>query len=119
MVLSTIRRAFFLPVFLYLRPKLIKHYGYANGLINLYFFGSITHSLFAFNEAFMPMLRMAAPFTFIEVLLLPAILKLFKRNYTKHLFLVFLFFYGLMKYASTLATYPTAYIPYRSIFGTL
>jgi hypothetical protein len=117
MLLSMVKRMFFVFLFLLLRRKLVNNYTYAAGLINLYLLSNIIYSLFGFNEAFIPMTRMVTPFLFIEVLLIPSMLKLFKNNYTRY-FLLFLFLlYGLMKLTSSLNTYPDAFMPYRSILG--
>jgi hypothetical protein len=117
MVLSMAKRFVFVFVFLIIRRKIARKYVYANGLINVYLVANIIYSLFAFNEAFIPMTRMVTVFLFIEVLLLPPILKLCKNNHTKYMLLLLFFLYGLMKLNSALTTYPDAYMPYRSIFS--
>jgi hypothetical protein len=116
MILSFAKRMMFVALFLILRPKLVQKYSYANGLINVYLVSNIIYSMFAFNEAFAPMARMVTPFLFIEVLLLPPILKICKYAHTKYILLFVFLIYGLMKLNSGLSAYPEVFIPYRSIF---
>ena len=116
MVLSMAKRFVLVLVFLIIRRKIASQYAYAEGLINIYLVSNIIYSLFAFNEAFAPMARMVTVFLFIEVLLLPSLLKLCKYNHTKYILLLLFFLYGLMRLNSALTIYPDAYMPYRSIF---
>jgi hypothetical protein len=117
MLLSFAKRIIFVVLFLILRPKIIKKYIYANGLLNIYLVSNIIYSLFAFNEAFTPMARMVTVFLFLEVLLLPSLFILCKHNYTKYIIFLLFFIYGIMKLSSSLSTYPDSFIPYRSILN--
>lgn len=117
MLVSMIKRVSFVFIFLVIRRNIARQYVYADGLINIYLVSNIIYSLFAFNEAFAPMTRLVTVFLFIEVLLLPSILKLCKDNNTKYMLLLLFFLYGLMKLNSGLTTYPEAFMPYRSIFS--
>jgi len=115
MIFSFIKRMVFVALFIILRPKLIQRYSYANGLINIYLFSNVIFSLFAFNEAFAPMARMVTPFLFIEVLLLPVIISLYKDAHIKYIIFLLLYIYGLVKLNSAISAYPELYTPYRSI----
>ena len=117
MLLSMAKRVIFVFIFLYLRRKISEQYVYADGLINVYLVANIIYSLFAFREAFAPMARMITPFLFIEVLLLPVILKIYKKTSTKYILLLLFFLYGLMKLNSAISGYSDMYIPYRSILS--
>jgi hypothetical protein len=115
--LSVIKRMVFIPFFLILRRKLIKtNYEYMNGLINLYIIGNIIYMLFIFDEAFSPLKRMTTPFLFIETIVMPSLLLIFRKQYSKYLFLILLMLYGLIKLNTALRGYPDAYMPYRTIF---
>jgi hypothetical protein len=114
-ILALAKRMVMIPVFLIFRKKLCMNSSYADGLINLYCFGNVFYLLFAMNINFTPLQRMSTPFIFLEIFLLPLIIKIFKTKSIKFIYLNLLLLYGLSKLYSILHTYYDLYIPYKSI----
>jgi hypothetical protein len=116
-ILALIKRMFLIPIFLVLRKKINISNDYANGLLNLYLFGTVFYLLFAMNINFAPLQRMSVPFVLLEIFLLPIILKIIRAKYMKFIYLDLLLLYGLTKLYSALNAYYDLYVPYRSILG--
>jgi hypothetical protein len=116
-ILALVKRVILIPFFLVFRKKMCIKSCYADGLLNLYCFGNIFYLLFAMNMNFAPLQRMSVPFDFLEIFLLPIILRIIESKYIKFTYLNLLFLYGLAKLYSALHTYYDLYVPYKSIFG--
>jgi hypothetical protein len=116
-ILALVKRMIMIPVFLMFRKKMCIYSYYANGLLNLYLFGSIFYLIFAMNMNFAPLQRMSVPFILLEIFLLPIILIIIKSKYMKFIYLNLLLLYGLSKLYSVLNAYYDVYIPYKSILG--
>jgi hypothetical protein len=114
-ILALIKRMIMIPLFLMFRKKMRINSYYADGLLNLYLFGSIFYLLFAMDMNFAPLQRMSVPFILLEIFLLPMILKIIKSKYMKYIYLNLLLLYGLSKLYSALNAYYDAYVPYKSI----
>lgn len=113
--ISIIKRLLFIPFFLILRKQMINTNKYISGILNLYCFGNIIYLLFSVSVTTFQ--RMTAPYLFIEIFLLPAFLKIIKKNYLKYIFLLILLIYGFLKLYRSIVPFTDVLVPYYSIFN--
>ncbi|GHV47805.1 hypothetical protein AGMMS49546_37810 [Spirochaetia bacterium] len=115
MLMSIIKRLIIIPFFLLVRKKLNTTNEYMKGLLNFYLFGNLITLVFI--NGFAPIQRLASPFLYMEIFIIPALLKTVKNTYIKYLVLMLMVLYGLLKlYVLINGPYKDLYTPYYSVF---
>jgi hypothetical protein len=112
-VLSLIKRLFFLPVYLLVRPYVSPKYKYYDGFLNIFIFGNIIYILF--YKSLNIIARASTPFLFFEVFLLSSVLLSLKTNYDKMIIYSVISVYSLSKLMFFLTAYWDEYVPYINI----
>jgi hypothetical protein len=116
--LSFLRRIFLLPILIWAKPYVEKHYQHYSGFLNLTFFGYIVFFfLVGFSQAVAA--RLSIYYFIYELFLIPSLLFLFKNLAVRLFIWAVIILYGLSKYFYAIYGYHDLYIPYIFFFENM
>lgn len=114
LIRGIINRSFILIIGLYLLDRLRKKSDFLNGVVNMYFTGTIMFILF--TPLSIALNRLSSFYDFFQILLIPSIFLYKMKKELRLTFFFILSFYLLYRFRGIILNYEDTYIPYNLFF---